>query len=138
MEITYNWVVSSMNEYPTTPDGLDDVVFVVNWRRTATTVVNDFTYFTDTFGALNVPAPSPEDFIPYPELTFEQVCGWLDAGLDVVAIDANLTAQIEKLINPTVVSLPLPWDVQPIIVPATEPTRTLPEVEETPESEIEE
>jgi len=27
MEIIYNWVVSSMDEYPTTPDNLTDVVF---------------------------------------------------------------------------------------------------------------
>ena len=109
MAIVYNWVVSSMQEYPTTPDGLDDVVFVVNWRRTATEIVDDKTYYTDTYGQLNVPAPSPEDFIPYPDLTFEQVCGWLEAGLDTETIDASLAVKIENLINPPVVSLPLPW-----------------------------
>lgn len=118
MEITYNWIISAMNEYPKTADDLTDVVFVVHWRRNASTVVDGITVTVDTYDALNVPAPSPEDFTPYPDLTFEQVCGWLEAGLDVEAIDANLAISLEEKINPPVVSLPLPWDVQPI--PPTE------------------
>jgi hypothetical protein len=113
MAIIYNWVVSSMNEYPKTSDDLIDVVFVVNWRRSATSVVDGKTYYTDTYGALNVPAPDPTDFTPYPDLTFDQVCGWLDAGLDVASIDSGLAVQIENQINPPVVSLPLPWNVTP-------------------------
>lgn len=109
MDITYNWFVSSMQEYPTTPDGLDDVVFIVNWRRGASTVVGEKSYYVDTFGALDVPAPSPEDFTPYEDLTFEQVCGWLEAGLNTEEIDAGLAIQLENKINPPVVSLPLPW-----------------------------
>lgn len=109
MEIIYNWVVSSMDEYPTTPDNLTDVVFNVHWRRNATKVVGEKTYFADVFGMLHVPAPSPEDFTPYPDLTFEQVCGWLEAGLNTEAIDAGLAVQLENLINPPTVSLALPW-----------------------------
>lgn len=113
MEIVYNWVISSMSEYPKTSDDLVDVVFNVHWRRNATAVVDDKVYFTDTFSVLPVPAPSPEDFTPYPDLTFEQVCGWLEAGLNVEEIDAELAAKIELLINPPIVSLPLPWDSEP-------------------------
>lgn len=109
MEIIYNWVVSAMDEYPKTSDNLTDVVFIVHWRRQATATVDGKGYFADTFNMLNVPAPSPEDFTPYPDLTFDQVCGWLEAGLDVPAIDASLAASIENQVNPTVVSLPLPW-----------------------------
>jgi hypothetical protein len=111
MAIVYNWVVSAMDEYPTTPDNLDDVVFNVHWRRNATETLGDKTYFADVYGSLAVPAPSAEDFTPYADLTFEQVCGWLDEGLDVEATDAGLATQIENLINPPVVSLPLPWDL---------------------------
>lgn len=109
MAIVYNWVVSAMDEYPTTPDNLTDVVFTVHWRRNATKVVDDITYFADVYSTLAVPAPSPEDFTPYPDLTFEQVCGWLEEGLDVTALDASLAQQIENQEHPTVVSLPLPW-----------------------------
>lgn len=124
MAIVYNWVVSAMDEYPTTPDDLTDVVFTVHWRRNATDVVGDITYFADVYGALNVPAPSPEDFTPYPDLTFDQVCGWLDAGLDVAALDANLAQQIEDQINPPVVQLPLPWDTTTSTTTTEVPTTT--------------
>jgi hypothetical protein len=120
MAIIYNWVVSAMDEYPTTPDDLTDVVFNVHWRRNATDIVGDITYFADVYGSLSVPAPSPEDFTPYPDLTFEQVCGWLEAGLDTAAIDAGLAVQIENLINPPVVSLPLPWATPEPTPPTTE------------------
>jgi hypothetical protein len=129
MATVYNWVISSMIEYPTTPDNLTDVVFQVNWRRNATEVVDDKTYFADTFGALSVPPPAPEDFIPYADLTQDDVIGWLEAGLDVQAINAGLQEQINLLINPTQVSLPLPWVPQP---PQPEPTP-----EPTPEPETE-
>jgi hypothetical protein len=126
MEIIYNWEVSSMQEYPKTADDLTDVVFLVYWVRNATTVVDEKTYVSDIFGSLAVPAPDPADFTPYPDLTFEQVCGWLDAGLDVETIDLKLATNIENQINPIVVELPLPW----VPVP--------PQPEPTPESEIEE
>jgi hypothetical protein len=120
MAIVYNWVISSMDEYPKTADDLTDVVFVVHWRRQATDIVGDKSYFADIYGTLAVPAPSPEDFTPYPDLTFEQVCGWLEAGLDVLTLDAALAQQIENQINPPVISLPLPWNV----IPSTTTTTT--------------
>jgi len=33
----------------------------------------------------------------------------LDSGLDVVAIDLGLQQQIDNIINPPVIVLPLPW-----------------------------
>jgi hypothetical protein len=109
MEIVYNWVISAMDEYPKTSDDLVDVVFNVHYRRNATTEVDGKSYIADTYSVVSVPAPSPEDFTPYEDLTFEQVCGWLDEILDVEAIDASLVRQLENQINPPVVSLPLPW-----------------------------
>lgn len=111
MAIVYNWVISSMNEYPQTPDNLTDVVFVVHWRRTATEIVDGKEYYADTYNVLNVPAPNPEDFTPYENLTKPQVISWLEAGLNVEAIDASLAQQIENKKFPKEVSLPLPWDV---------------------------
>lgn len=110
MDVTYNWIISSMEEYPKTSDDLIDVVFIVHWRRQASTTVDGKFYLVDTYGALPVSQPDPEDFTPYEELTFEQVCGWLEAGMDVEAVDANLLVLLENQINPPVVSLPLPWN----------------------------
>lgn len=110
MDVTYNWIISSMEEYPKTSDDLIDVVFIVHWRRQASTTVDGKFYLVDTYGVLPVSQPDPEDFTPYEELTFEQVCGWLEAGMDVEAVDANLLVLLENQINPPVVSLPLPWN----------------------------
>lgn len=107
--INYNWVISSMDEYPSS-EGLTDVVFNVHWRRQATEASGSTTYFAETYSVLSVPAPAPEDFVPYENLTQVIVEGWLDAGLNVAAIDASLATQIENQKNPPVVSLPLPWN----------------------------
>ena len=108
--IQFKWIISSMDEYPSS-EGLTDVVFNVHWRRQATEVDGDKTWFAETYGAQSMQAPSAEGFTPYADLTQAQVEGWLEASLDVEAIDAALTAQIEEQKNPKVVSLPLPWTV---------------------------
>lgn len=108
MTTTYEWSVSQMDTAPSL-DGLTDVVVTVHWRRNAVAVDGDNTYFADTYGAMGCATPSETDFTAYPDLTFEQVCGWLDAGLDVEALNANLDAQIENQINPPIIVLPNPW-----------------------------
>lgn len=108
MATVYNWVVSAMDTIPS-EDGLTDVVSVVHWRRQAT----DGQYFADVYSTLACAAPDPMSFTPYADLTFEQVCGWLEANLDVASLDAGLDQQIENEINPPIVQLPLPWQQQP-------------------------
>ena len=54
-------------------------------------------------------SPSETDFTAYPDLTYDQICSWLDAGLNVAELDADLDSQIENIINPPIVTLPLPW-----------------------------
>ena len=113
MATVYNWVVSSMSEVP--QDGsLLNVVVTVNWRRNATAEINGVIYSTDVYGAMGCTTPSPTDFTAYPDLTFEQVCGWLDAGLDVADLNTQLDVKLQNLINPAFVNLPLPWVPTPI------------------------
>ena len=106
--IQYNWVIYAMENYPKA-DGLDNVVFQVHYRRQATEVDDEKTWFAETYSVVNVPAPSPEDYTPYEDLTFDQVCGWLEATLDVAVIDESLANQIEEQKNPKVLQSPLPW-----------------------------
>jgi hypothetical protein len=108
MATIYNWVVSQMETKPQ-EDGLTDVVVIVHWRRNATLVDGDKTYFADVYGSMGCPTPSETDFTAYPDLTFEQVCGWLEDGLDVPALDLSLDQQIENQINPPIIVLPNPW-----------------------------
>lgn len=119
MAIEYKWVISSMDEYPKTSDDLTDVVFNVHYRRQATEIDGDKTWFADTYSVVSVPAPSPENFTPYDQLTFEQVCRWLEQVLNVEAIDASLAQQIATQKNPPVISLPLPWNNIPTTTSTT-------------------
>jgi hypothetical protein len=109
MATTYKWVVSSLDAYPTDAEGLTDVICVIHWRYQAEQVENDKTYFAEVYGTLSVPSPNPADFVPYDQVTYEMVCGWLEAGLDQVSLDENLDSQIADQINPKVISLPLPF-----------------------------
>lgn len=113
MEIVYKWVVSAMDEVPKNSEGLDDVVIYVYWRREGVAVVGGKSYISSMSGCYGAPAPSPEDFTPYDDLTFDQVCGWLDAGLNVEGIDQDIAINIQSQMDPPVISLPLPWDVSP-------------------------
>jgi hypothetical protein len=106
---TFKWVVSSLDSYPKDAEGLTDVICVIHWRYQAEQVENEKTYFAEVYGTLSVPSPDPADFVPYDQVTYEMVCGWLEAGLDQVSLDENLDSQIENQINPKVISLPLPF-----------------------------
>lgn len=116
----YNWVVSQMDTKPQ-EGNLNDVVSTVHWRRVATAVDDEKTYNAEVYGAMGCPSPSETDFTAYPDLTFEQVCGWLEDSNDVEALDANLDGQIENQINPPIIVLPNPWDEAPVIVEPTAP-----------------
>ena len=108
MSTTYNWVINQMDTKPT-EDGLTDVVSCIHWTRTAEQFVGGEPINVSVYGTMGCQTPSSTDFTAYPDLTYEQVCGWLELGLPTSEIDANLDVQLENLINPPVVTLPLPW-----------------------------
>jgi len=102
---TFNWQISTLNCYPT-QNNLTDVVFTVHWNCTAV----DGNYTSYVYGSCGVPGPG-DPFTPYEDLTLNQVLGWIWAnGVDKDAIEANLQTQIDNLINPPVVTPPLPWN----------------------------
>lgn len=101
--INYYWVINAMDCVPS-EDGLTDVVKVVHWSRFA----SFGEILVSNYGTMSCETPSGTDFTAYPDLTYNQVCSWLDAGLDVPQLDVQLDGQIEMIINPPIVSLPLP------------------------------
>ena len=111
--IEHYWIISSMDTAPS-EDGLTDVVKTVHWRRDAKEIDGDKTYYGDVYGAMGCSAPDPMAYTPYADLTFDQVCSWLEANLDTAALDMALDSQIENQKNPPIVTLPLPWQPQPI------------------------
>lgn len=118
---TFKWVIAQLDTAPSV-DGLTDVVKTIHWRYQAEEVDGENTWFGDTYGAMACAAPSEIDFTAYPDLTEEQIITWLEAGLNVPALQASLESKIETQKNPPIVSKPLPW------VPVEAPI-------ETPESE---
>ena len=102
------WIINQMDCVPQDGD-LTDFVVTVHWNRNATEVVNEKEYFASVYGSQSFSKDDVANFIPYEDLTYEIVCGWLDSSLDVEALDLNLDQQIENQVNPPIVVLPLPF-----------------------------
>jgi len=109
-----NFVISQLDSIPTL-NGMEKVISTIHWRAQKTHQVDGTDVFTaDTYGALSVGAPHEASFTPYEEVTKEMVEGWLTAGLDCEAIEANLDAQIQNFLTPPIVAYALPW--VPVVV----------------------
>lgn len=111
-DLSFEWVISQMQCFPSY-EGEKDFVVYVHWRRNATFEE----YVADVYGCQTYSQKEGDTYIPYEDLTFDIVCGWLESSLDVPALDINLAKQIEDLVNPPVITLPLPWE--PVPVPPT-------------------
>lgn len=102
---TFNWQISALNCYPQ-QDDLTDVVFIAHWRCTGT----DGDYTASVYSTCSLPAPDPEAFTPYEDLTLNQVLGWIwNAGVNKNATEAAVQTQINNLIDPPVITPNLPW-----------------------------
>ena len=112
MATQFTWVINQMDTKPQ-EDGLMDVVVTVHWTRTAEEFVGAEPINVSSYGTMGCTTPSATDFTAYPDLTYDQVCSWLNTGLDVEAIDAGLQSQIDNIINPPIIVLPLPWAPEP-------------------------
>jgi hypothetical protein len=84
-------------------------VVVAHWNRNAKETINGVEYFASVYGAQSFSKDDVTNFIPYEDLTYDIVCGWLDLTINVEALDLNLDAQIENQVNPPIVVLPLPF-----------------------------
>lgn len=106
------WQVQQMTCYPQA-DGYTDVVFKVDWVCIAavsaepnaqSAYVTSSTYLTQPSGS----------FTPYDQLTQEQVLGWVWGVPDFPKFETESSAvnQLDQLVNPPVVTPPLPWATQ--------------------------
>ena len=108
MTATIVWNVSQLDCLPQA-DGQTDVVVTAHWQCNGTqdqagtqysSSVYSTTSFTYTGGS----------FVPYSQLTQQDVLGWIWAnGVDQAATEAAVQQQIDNQINPPVVTPPLPW-----------------------------
>lgn len=101
------WTIQQMDCYP--EQGADtDVVFRVHWTLSDTR--DGYTGSVYGTAALTLDPNAP--FIPYDQLTEEQVVLWVQEALPAeqkaTAADA-INRQIEAQKNPPIVTPPLPW-----------------------------
>lgn len=87
-------------------DGMQNVVITVHWIYTGT---NEDGIRVAIYGTQAVDSPTPEAFIPYPDLSEEQIIGWMEETMDVSVMQKELASQIELIVNPVVVTLPAPF-----------------------------
>jgi hypothetical protein len=113
-ETNFQFVISQLN-CAVESEGLPNVINTIHWRYNATKVEGAKTYFAETYGASSVAQPNPQNFIPYADVTEQEVIAWLEQILPVEAMQLSLEANIDLQINPVEVTLPLPW------VPVQEP-----------------
>lgn len=99
----YKWTISAL-DCKVSEDGMTNVVQTIHWRYKGT---NDNQVTAETYGAQTVGSPNPEAFTPFDDLTEEIVVGWLEATMDVDAMNTNITKQIELIENPVTVTLTL-------------------------------
>ena len=88
---------------------LTDFVVVAHWTRNTKETINGVEYFASVYGTQSFSKDDVANFIPYEDLTYDIVCGWLDSAINVEALDLNLDQQIENQVNPPVIILPLPF-----------------------------
>lgn len=107
MTIKYVWSVQRMVSYPE-KYGYSDVVFNINWSCNAT----DGDHSSTNFGNTIVEFDQSKPFTEYSSLTESQVIGWVKEALgddEISSIENFLANEINKLINPPVITLPNPW-----------------------------
>jgi hypothetical protein len=104
---TYTWLVESLDCIPS-QDGQTNVVSCVHWRVNGTDGTHNATVYG--FQPLTYTAGNP--FTAYSALTKDTVIGWVQTAIgatQVASIQTNLDNQIANLVNPPIVTPPLPW-----------------------------
>lgn len=101
-EIT--WVIEALDVKPSEAQ-YTDVVITAHWRCNGV----DGEYTGTVYGTCSFGQPEGS-FTPYDQLTQDQVLSWCwSSGVDKDATEAIVAQQIANLINPPVITPPLPW-----------------------------
>ena len=99
---TFKWTIAQLERNPD-----NGGVITAHWRCDAT----DGEYTAGSYGTAGfTPDPEAPNFIPFEQLTEDDVLGWVWASeeFNKDQLEANLAAQIEKQKNPPVVA-GVPW-----------------------------
>jgi len=107
MSATITWKIEWMSCKPVEGD-FTDVVVTAGWRCNGVQDTHNASIYSTASFTLD---PESTTYTPYDQLTQEQVLGWVwSNGVNQEATEAAIQSQIDSLINPPVVQLPLPWN----------------------------
>jgi hypothetical protein len=104
--ITYTKQIVSLTCYSQI-DGESDVVFTINWNL----IGNEDVLSASLSCAASVPYEAGQPFIPYADLTKEQVLTWIDQYTTpemMASYEQIIADNIEK--QKVIVTPPLPWE----------------------------
>jgi hypothetical protein len=114
--ITYDWNCKTVDAY-VEQGGNDDVVYNVHWRVTGTKEEGEKQYSSTNIGTQTLDISEITDFIPFDQVTNEQVVAWTQAAMgeeQVTFIETNIANAIELEINPVSVTLTVGEPAPPV------------------------
>ena len=108
MANTYTWKINQLDA-KIQEDNLNNVIYNIHWTYYAN---DDSTpaIYANCVGSEYVKYNEGDPFIPYSDLTKEDVIGWLESKIDVNVMKENLDNQIELKKNPIDEYLQPDWD----------------------------
>jgi len=112
MSNLYIWVIEKLDCLPSA-DGQTDVVSNIHWRVTASDGLTPIPNVATVYGVQPLTYTAGSPFTAYANLTESTVLGWLQTAMgseQVASIQTNLDNQITNLVNPPIVTPPLPWN----------------------------
>ena len=115
---TYDWNCKTVDAYPQDGEYVD-LVYNVHWIVTGISDELDpqgVAYNATSIGTQTLDVSDVTDFIPFEDLTNEQVVAWTKGAMgeeQVASIEASIQSQIDALITPTTVTLTIGEPVPP-------------------------
>ena len=100
------WTITALD--CSTTDVNPDTVITAHWTCSSV----DGEYSASVFNTCSFTQPDPANFIPYNQLTQDEVLGWIwESGVDKTATEEAVAQMIANQKNPPVIQPPLPWAV---------------------------
>lgn len=97
-------------------DGLTNVVTSISWNKIMEETVGEGdsikTYIASYPGITPCGSPDPNNFIPFDQLTEQEVIDWVNQNVDWAPIDIELEKQIQNQMSAPVNKTP-PWQPSP-------------------------
>jgi hypothetical protein len=105
--VTYEWNFPAFD--CRLDEQLDRVVTAVHWVYTG---VDEDGVTGFMYGSQAVGEPNPDAFTPYPQISKDQVIGWIEPVMDIETMQENITDQINLTKHPVITTLPAPWQTE--------------------------